>query len=114
MLTDELGKSEQALTMTRELQQRASAISLGEARWPTAFMLEAELLAKHLTSTTRHRQPMRVRQQIPDDTRRLCATRALNMHPPSSMIDSARIRSAPRVLELKPRRHGHPANAHAR
>jgi tetratricopeptide (TPR) repeat protein len=96
VLTDELGKSEQALTMTRELQQRVGDQLSALA---DAFMLEAELLAKHDQHDAAQAAYARALKQIPDDTRLLYA-RALHASA-NSMIDSAES-DLRRVLELKP------------
>lgn len=96
VLTDELGKPEQALTMTRELQQR-----VGDQLGPLAdaFMLEAELLARHEQHDAAQASYARALKQIPDDTRLLYA-RALHAAA-NGMTDSAEA-DLRRVLELKP------------
>lgn len=96
VLTDELGMPEQALTMTRELQQR-----VGDQLGPLAdaFMLEAELLARHEQHDAAQAAYARALRQIPDDTRLLYA-RALHAAA-NGMTDSAEA-DLRRVLELKP------------
>jgi tetratricopeptide (TPR) repeat protein len=96
VLTDEVGKSEQALVMTRELQQRVGD-QLGALA--DAFMLEAELLAKHEQHDAAQAAYARALKQIPDDTRLLYA-RALHAAA-NGMADSAEA-DLRRVLELKP------------
>ncbi|MBL8301043.1 MAG: tetratricopeptide repeat protein [Rhodanobacteraceae bacterium] len=96
VLVDELGRSEQALLMTRELQQRVGDQLSALA---DAFMLEAELLARHEQHEAAQAAYARALQQIPQDTRLLYA-RALHAAA-NGMTDRAEA-DLRHVLELKP------------
>lgn len=96
VLTDEQGKSDQALTMTRELQQRVGDLPSALA---DAFMLEAELLGKREQHDAAQETYTRALKQMPDDTRLLYA-RALHAAA-NRMVDRAEA-DLRRVLELKP------------
>ncbi|HSX62532.1 MAG TPA: tetratricopeptide repeat protein [Tahibacter sp.] len=96
VLVDEQGKPDQALAMTRELQQRVGD-QLGALA--DAFMLEAELLSKRDQHEAAQAAYARALKQIPDDSRLLYA-RALHAAA-NGMTDSAES-DLRRVLELKP------------